>query len=1729
MDMTSQQMDNSILEAFSILTDSALENAEFDKTIRAAIYSCQDESLGYYKVQHQDSILNAYAIDPSVRYSKGTAVIVHVPKGDSTAKKTILGSVSQLGTEYVQDLIEGTEIFDVSGNLLENIKTGVFPIGLKKLESEIDITNYFSKSENLLGYLKNSTHFKLTLLVKTNIPPIYRKNGEYGIRIETKIRDNATNEEKPYTFVFRNFDFVGSLYSYNQWSEQNIIKDIDGIEITSIEKIYAYSTNFYNNEINTEEEETETPYILFDKISLNGGLLLQRSEKNGVSLSFLAQKGYFFGEKSNEKETRPIQVVIKRRMNTVDPKLQGLNIYWFKQDMSVIPTSDNYLSEGGIGWACINKRIQNKTRQSSFITSDKVVITKDMLPLQKETTFKCVVEYNDKRYEKNFVIIDESKNYVLTVQSSAGTHFERSMGSPTLTCLIKKDNIIEPIDNYRFSWYVNNNQNQTQFLNLEYELKYDQAYCENKIANLERAWNQGQIEKTSLITNKNIYKDYFDSFFMKENESISYQILLQRYKEAKKNLLNKQYVYKNILYHIDLTKVVEESTFVCQIYTTTIPEKLVGTAFLKLKNKNALTNGYELIINNGNQTFLYDQNGVSLYGDSLENPYPVQELSFSLYKNGNKIEYSKIGFADILWKIPCNKNNTLIQYNAGQGDTKKGDYYYVKQKQTISFKVNRKYDVNKSNNDIILSINYKDNQKGTFNISASTTFSFTKQGGNGTNGTIYQFKVIEANNNLQQPSFSFYKKMPKNNTSNVNPQERFFKAQIWRGGEEIKENEEKIKQFGLKILKSPTNKKTSISLNQKNLDKISQFSVTPITPAWWLLEVDKRPKEQKIIDIINYNNIIQVEGTPTQTNKKHYFTLSIPTIYYNNFYINKNDKQITIDIDYTVKIRKGSGFREVLYNKEGVLPSYDERLPFEVNIYNKDGDEITNRKKDNSFIFTFNWGRVTNNITIKSTSRNTCICLPSPTYNNKNCTYNAVYVKITNNINGSEIIVHIPIHFMVNRYSNPALNDWDGTSIEIKNEKGYILSPQIGAGSKNTKNEFTGITMGAEQDSNSKIKTGLFGYSSGERSIFLDAETGNATFGTSGEAQIKITATGDSTIQSGDYPYKKTTDTSLKKGKIYYKWDDKNEKYVEVKNPNLNELKNGNYYEKGGGMKIKFSSTGSDTEQGPYIKFGSGYFSVSSDGSIHAKGKGDIAGWIIDNNKIYKGTTGMSSQITTVKDIDPSKSRPQQNSTVAFYAGQTKQTGDTANSPNFYVTHAGYLFSKSGQIAGWNISADKLGKGNVEMNSNPGTGTNKAFKCGDDFYVRHDGYLFSQSGKIGDWDITDKSLKSGKVGMAPYKTTDTQYAFWVAKKDKINGTSTENNYNFFVKHNGYLKSTYGQIGHWLIGDGGLYASPDPDFYTDLNGQTNKIEIKTYTMSIKNSQKKVESLRTELKTLRNKQQDYENHKGKKDSKNYPDLTTKEKNRLKDLPSLIEDEQKKITDLNQVKTQKTIQESLKPQMSKQTKYTYKNTRDGVYFGVDGIRFGKYFHVDSSGMFVTQGKIGGVTIYNGGISAGTNKNKNWYIDEAGNASFSGVEINGAKITNTELSGTSSGSGVSGTGMRMGNGSVPSYVEPKNVYTGDTGQTLDAYMEQKIKDIIDEEVDGDYIQEKLKNKKGIIDLKGKIIEANRFSGDTVHANQNMDIGTGQDTSVATQGWVKRQGYSTGGSSSSDPATPAS
>lgn len=95
-----------------------------------------------------------------------------------------------------------------------------------------------------------------------------------------------------------------------------------------------------------------------------------------------------------------------------------------------------------------------------------------------------------------------------------------------------------------------------------------------------------------------------------------------------------------------------------------------------------------------------------------------------------------------------------------------------------------------------------------------------------------------------------------------------------------------------------------------------------------------------------------------------------------------------------------------------------------------------------------------------------------------------------------EAEIYLPIYMSLNTYGLASLNSWDGNHVEINEDGEYILAPQIGAGEKNSANQFTGILMGTQKTYDSDdSQIGLFGYSAGKQSIFLNAEDGSATFG----------------------------------------------------------------------------------------------------------------------------------------------------------------------------------------------------------------------------------------------------------------------------------------------------------------------------------------------------------------------------------------------------------------------------------------------------------------------------------------------------------------------------------------------------------------------------------------------------------------------------------------------------------
>lgn len=153
--------------------------------------------------------------------------------------------------------------------------------------------------------------------------------------------------------------------------------------------------------------------------------------------------------------------------------------------------------------------------------------------------------------------------------------------------------------------------------------------------------------------------------------------------------------------------------------------------------------------------------------------------------------------------------------------------------------------------------------------------------------------------------------------------------------------------------------------------------------------------------------------------------------------------------------------------------------------------------------------------------------LPDDVYDGE-CSNNVVHGKVyaskarydaemanPDSVNYRECDIYVPIYLSLNTYGLKSLNAWDGNHVEINTDENYILAPQVGAGEKDSANRFSGLVMGKATfydakaiDENGKINDdakrgnyedansiGLVGYSHGKQSIFLDALTGNATFG----------------------------------------------------------------------------------------------------------------------------------------------------------------------------------------------------------------------------------------------------------------------------------------------------------------------------------------------------------------------------------------------------------------------------------------------------------------------------------------------------------------------------------------------------------------------------------------------------------------------------------------------------------
>lgn len=664
----------------------------------------------------------------------------------------------------------------------------------------------------------------------------------------------------------------------------------------------------------------------------------------------------------------------------------------------------------------------------------------------------------------------------------------------------------------------------------------------------------------------------------------------------------------------DISIVTQMSIYKVTAYKDTDKTQIIGTGYITLMNTYSTEGSYNLVINNGSQVFKYDEEGSSPVSSTQDEVNPVSVLTFDLYDpNGNELTDAILSKeCDVTWIVPT--KNTLLNFT-GQGishlfvDNNDGTAAFAGRGETyltLPFGIVTKYNINSVNNEITLHIRYRTGENNPVDITAHTNFTFTKEGQLGTNGTKYTCRIVPLNNAYDK----VYLQSSDGSSATWNVGNTSYPFAV----ELLADEEVVYKHGGGTSMINRATKGTS-SATWSLLDKSSNASSTA---AFTIASNGKT-------SIRGYgytNNIIKVEVS--YENNTYYATYSVES--------------------YRGNIQIEGGYRYVQYRSDGTMPQRPNGAPFTVLINGENRGAAASYTWSKSSLFLYNF------IDVKDAQDQViegCKNLNPPS------TYDGLdvnnWIRIGATYDGAFYEAIIPIQLYLNRYGMAALNGWDGNSIEINNDDGYILTPQIGAGVKNSDNSFTGIVMGKTMETNGISKVGLLGYGHGENNIFLNAETGEATFGVSGDGQIILRPNGNSYIAG--WKINAASLTSPDSKTTLYSGGGDSDKRINVNNKFI-------VYGDG-----RFSAANSK-------------FAVDADGNITATG-GTIGGWTIESQKLHSGHIELNAQ-----------------GSIKHTSGHWEIKQDGSAIFNNITANV------SGKIAGWKINSWGLSSGNIRINAN---------------------------------------------------------------------------------------------------------------------------------------------------------------------------------------------------------------------------------------------------------------------------------------------------------------------------------------------------------------------------------------------------------------------------------------------
>lgn len=1442
--------EDQILDAIEAIVDNAVQKARYDKTILCTIIECVDATVGKYKVKYQDSSFMAYSGSSETVYVAGTQVYVLVPGNDMTRDKTILGSTKKLGINFAGGVTEDENYYEkVGNNCIE--KSGEYEFCSYSDNETNTIIVYDTDTEgnptiNEIGlntksvdtYIKQSGSIICGGQFKTKLPIEQQFRGNFGIIYELTFLDNASEEKITRNYVVGVDQMFGNPYRQKTWTRQYEIFDIDTPNFLYVSKVTIFAIDFPNKAPNKPMD------IFIKDLELCGATLSSEDDILSYGLVFITPQGTYFDNNDAPSATRTIRAQVRVKGKNVDNNSQDLQYYWFVENVAVTTNHPHYLKEGGRGWECKNLRNQVGTDENGqpvyeWTPASWEYIVKKSDSDARETKYKCVAIYEGVQISKEIVITNFSSQWEIGIESDSGTKFYYDLGSPTLTCVVKNAGTeVSGIEGLEYMWAKVDSYNEFTTLDPTPAMNEEYNNAKKRLDEINDAVeNEDELPATL------------------EDERQAMLTILRKYDKIMR-------VEDKHLWKVQVKDIIKFTTFKCSVYRNGV---FLGSNSIIITNSLEAEDVYSLIINNGTQIFKYDEEGVSPVNTLLDNKIRLLPLTFTLYDNmGREIPEEVIDKCHVKWIIPA--RDTMIELPQLPKDLNPG-FSYGEQEQedpmsqywskipaaddgrditayyvfsgngeickTLPYAIANRYAIDKLDNNIRLELTYKE-----MNLSAKTNLTFLKEGDSGTNGTEYTCQIVPNSDSLAENVYPMLLNK-KPNWKVTGGADEWFKVQFWHNGEKIYDGNQ---------LKGTT---------LENKDIVMTWSIL----ANNYRGEDKDHKVRKVSDPSNITigtKIVQTGGNnpgePSKTDtvwtfgwndeynpaSYDYYEARANIIKCNITY-EGNHYYVTYPLivgdcydGYSIGLKEVSGYRSVLYSADGRRPKYDNSKPFQLVVtkeVNGTVEDISLITKNDNYKLNYQWApysMIFDNVLGKWISGTTfddkghwtsTMFTWDNDYEEENSFNNPVEFKPVDGYNGECVTaglrchvelndspvgnIFIPIHFLLNKYGHAALNDWDGNSIQIQNDQGFILAPQVGAGIKNDSNQFTGMLMGEVKEVNqSHPDVGLLGYHNGDRTMYLSAYDGYAIFGKFGPGQLILDpSSGHAMIYSNNFWKKYYEETFFDENEdeetrkenaaainedgtlnglpvTDYQWDDKTQKYTGQANENPDDMQFEN-----SGMLIDLTE--------PRIFFGSGNFRVDPNGYLYAKGGGQIAGWKIDDYEIHSvdgdrrsqniGHTGMNSvngvksdgtedftkKGAILKNVEtPSGLKLK---SYAFWAGLGSNSSTNyrnSDDDKFFVTHDGYVRAQEMTIGSGSTdhliyigkSTYKDGDKTIEhsaiytYNHPTRDGGGSGFYLGTDgialgntFSVNESGYLKSTSGSIGGWDITSSQLKKDNL------------------------------------------------------------------------------------------------------------------------------------------------------------------------------------------------------------------------------------------------------------------------------------------------------------------------------------------------------------------------------------------------